>query len=276
MPAGSCYSWFQHGRRALRWPAGGAENGLSFPVDPFALSTRTPRILVLDDDDELRGMLRRYLSGHGFGVHAVADAEQLDHALEREPYDALVLDLMMPGEDGLSVCRRLRFNGHTIPILMLTARGDAVDRIVGLEMGADDYLAKPFDPRELTARLQAMLRRQKMLHSTQTWGSDDVTTFGPFVLNVSRMELRRGDEPIALSSLEFQLLRVFAANPRRPMSRDHLLDKVKGREHESLDRSLDVQVLRLRRKIEDDPSSPSYIRTVWGIGYVFVPDGGHE
>lgn len=221
-------------------------------------------------------MLRRYLSGHGFDVHAVGNAGQLDRVLDREPYDALVLDLMMPGEDGLSICRRLRFSGHTIPILMLTARGDAVDRIVGLEMGADDYLAKPFDPRELTARLQAMLRRQKMLHSTQTWGADAVTAFGPFVLNLSRMELRRDDEVIALSSLEFQLLRVFAANPRRPMSRDHLLDKVKGREHESMDRSLDVQVLRLRRKIEDDPSSPKYIRTVWGIGYVFVPDGRHD
>lgn len=240
------------------------------------MNARTPRILVLDDDDELRGMLRRYLSGHGFDVHAVGNAGQLDRVLDREPYDALVLDLMMPGEDGLSICRRLRFSGHTIPILMLTARGDAVDRIVGLEMGADDYLAKPFDPRELTARLQAMLRRQKMLHSTQTWGADAVTAFGPFVLNVSRMELRRDDEVIALSSLEFQLLRVFAANPRRPMSRDHLLDKVKGREHESMDRSLDVQVLRLRRKIEDDPSSPKYIRTVWGIGYVFVPDGRHD
>lgn len=240
------------------------------------MNTRTPRILVLDDDDELRGMLRRYLTGHGFDVNAVSTAEQLDRALAREPYDALVLDLMMPGEDGLSICRRLRFSGQTIPILMLTARGDSVDRIVGLEMGADDYLAKPFDPRELTARLQAMLRRQTMLHSTQTWGNDEVTTFGPFVLNVSCISLHRHDEPIPLSSLEFQLLRVFAANPNRPMSRDHLLDKVKGREHESMDRSLDVQVLRLRRKIEDDPSSPRYIRTVWGIGYVFVPDGGHD
>lgn len=220
-------------------------------------------------------MLRRYLGDHGFDVHAVATAEQMDRALQREPHDALVLDLMMPGEDGLSVCRRLRVNGQTIPILMLTARGDPVDRIVGLEMGADDYLAKPFDPRELTARLHAMLRRQQMLHKSSTWGHDEVTEFGPFVLNISRMELLRDGEPIPLSNLEFQLLRVFAANPRRPMSRDHLLDKVKGRDHESMDRSLDVQVLRLRRKIEDDPSSPRYIRTVWGIGYLFSPDADH-
>lgn len=220
-------------------------------------------------------MLRRYLGEQGFDVNAIATAEQLDRSLQREPYDALILDLMMPGEGGLSICRRLRVNGQTIPILMLTARGDPVDRIVGLEMGADDYLPKPFDPRELTARVHAMLRRQQMLHSTSTWGHDEVTEFGPFVLNISRMELQRDGETIALSNLEFQLLRVFAANPRRPMSRDHLLDKVKGRDHESMDRSLDVQVLRLRRKIEDDPSSPRYIRTVWGIGYLFSPDADH-
>ncbi|OPA86132.1 two-component system response regulator OmpR [Pseudomonas fluorescens] len=235
-----------------------------------------PKILVLDDDAELRALLRRYLGGHGFDVTAVATAEHMDRALAREPYDALVLDLMMPGEDGLAICRRLRHHGHTIPLLMLTARGDPVDRIVGLEMGADDYLAKPFDPRELTARLQAMLRRQQMLHSMKTWGNDEVTEFGPFVLNVSRMELRREDEVIPLSSTEFQLLRVFAANPRRPMTREHLLDKVKGREHESMDRTLDVQVLRLRRKIETAPTSPRYIRTVWGIGYVFAPDADRD
>lgn len=238
------------------------------------MSTRPPRIIILDDDAELRGMLRRYLGEHGFDTLAIANAEQLDRMLQREPYDALVLDLMMPGEDGLSICRRLRVTGQTIPILMLTARGNPVDRILGLEMGADDYLAKPFDPRELIARLNAMLRRQKMLHNTQTWGNDEITEFGPFKLNISRMELQRDGEVIPLTSMEFQLLRVFAANPRRPMSRDHLQDKVKGRDHESMDRSLDVQISRLRRKIEDDPSSPHYIRTVWGIGYMFIPDGG--
>lgn len=240
------------------------------------MSVANPRVLVLDDDAELRGMLRRYLGEHGFDVTAVATAEQLDRHLQREPYDALVLDLMMPGEDGLSICRRLRVTGQTIPILMLTAKGDPVDRIIGLEMGADDYLSKPFDPRELIARLHAMFRRQRMLHSEATWSSDEVTAFGPFTFNVSRMELLRGDQAIVLSSMEFQLLRVFAANPRRPMSRDHLLDKIKGRDHESMDRSLDVQVLRLRRKIEDDPREPRYIRTVWGVGYVFVPDGNQH
>jgi two-component system phosphate regulon response regulator OmpR len=239
------------------------------------MDVHPPRIIVVDDDTELLGMLRRYLGEHGFHVNALVDAVRLDHLLKREPYDALVLDLMMPGEDGLSVCRRLRAASHTIPILMLTARGDPVDRIVGLEMGADDYLAKPFDPRELIARLNAMLRRQKMQHTATTWSSDEIIGFGPFSLNISRMQLLRDDQPVGLSSMEFQVLRIFAANPHRPMSREHLLEKIKGREHESLDRSLDVQVLRLRRKIESNPSAPKYIRTIWGVGYMFVPDESH-
>jgi two-component system, OmpR family, phosphate regulon response regulator OmpR len=215
------------------------------------MNAHPPRIIVVDDDTELLGMLRRYLGEHGFQVLALTDSQQLTRHLQREPYDVLVLDIMMPDEDGLAICRRLRAQDHTIPILMLTARGDPVDRILGLEMGADDYLAKPFDPRELIARLNAMLRRQKMQYETSTWSNDDIIQFGPFSLNVSRMQLLRDDQVISLSSMEFQVLRVFASNPHRPMSRDHLLDKVKGREHESLDRSLDVQVLRLRRKIEE-------------------------
>jgi two-component system, OmpR family, phosphate regulon response regulator OmpR len=240
------------------------------------VSALPPRVIVVDDDSELLGMLRRYLGEHGFQVHALRNAEHLDRILQREPYDALVLDLMMPGEDGLSVCRRLRAQDQTIPILMLTARGDPVDRIVGLEIGADDYLAKPFDPRELIARLNAMLRRQKMQHKAASWADDEALRFGPFSLYVAQMKLMRGAEVVPLSSMEFQVLRVFAANPHRPMSRDHLLDKVKGREHDSLDRSLDVQVLRLRRKIETDPTAPQYIRTIWGVGYMFVPDVSRE
>jgi two-component system phosphate regulon response regulator OmpR len=239
------------------------------------MNAHPPRVIVVDDDTELLGMLRRYLGEHGFQVLALTDSQQLTRHLQREPYDVLVLDIMMPDEDGLAICRRLRAQDHTIPILMLTARGDPVDRILGLEMGADDYLAKPFDPRELIARLNAMLRRQKMQYKTSTWSNDDIIQFGRFSLNVSRMQLLRDDQVISLSSMEFQVLRVFASNPHRPMSRDHLLDKVKGREHESLDRSLDVQVLRLRRKIEDDPASPKYIRTIWGVGYMFVPDVTH-
>ncbi|MHC1481336.1 response regulator [Frateuria aurantia] len=229
----------------------------------------------MDDDVELRHMLRRYLGEHGFQVQTVADSRHLQRLLQREPFDALILDLMMPGEDGLAICRSLRAEGHTIPILMLTGRGDPVDRIVGLEMGADDYLAKPFDPRELTARLKAMYRRQQMLHSTQVWNVDEVIAFGAFQLNISRMELLRDGLPIPLTSMEFQLLRVFAANPHRPMSREHIQERIKGRDHDTVDRSLDVQISRLRRKMEPDRAHPCHIRTVWGVGYIFVPDGGH-
>jgi two-component system phosphate regulon response regulator OmpR len=153
------------------------------------LNPEQPKVIILDAAAEFRGMLRQYLCEHSFEVHAVATAEQLDRHLQRETYDTLVLDLMMPGEGGLALCRRIRAMGNTIPILMLTARGDPVDRIVGLETGADDYLSKPFDPRELTARLHAMFRRQRMLHNSTTWGNGEVTNFGPFKLNVSSMEL---------------------------------------------------------------------------------------
>jgi two-component system phosphate regulon response regulator OmpR len=231
---------------------------------------KSPRILVIDDDQELRDMLRRYLGEHGFDVHVLASADRLDERLRREPFDALVLDLMMPGEDGLSICRRLRAEGSTVPILMLTARGAAVDKIVGLEMGADDYLGKPFDPRELIARLHSVLRRQSMVAGDGRWDGSNVIRFGPYTLSLTRMEVTRDGALLTLSSSEFQLLRVMATNAGRPLSREHLLEKLKGREYDSLDRSLDVQILRLRRKIEDDPSSPRFIRTVWGVGYMFV------
>ncbi|WCE05952.1 response regulator [Pseudoxanthomonas sp. JBR18] len=236
------------------------------------MKDRSSRILIVDDDLELRDMLRRYLTEHGFEVQALASASKLDERLRREPYDALVLDLMMPGEDGLSVLRRLRAEGSTLPILMLTARGASVDRIVGLEMGADDYLAKPFDPRELIARLKSALRRQSMSAGEGHWAGSNVMRFGPYTLNLTRMEVLNGDAPVPLSSTEFQLLRVLAASPGLPLSREHLLDRLRGREYEALDRSLDVQVMRLRRKIEVDPSNPRFVRTVWGVGYMFVPD----
>lgn len=233
---------------------------------------RPYRVVIVDDDVDLRDMLRRYLTEHGFEVHALASAAKLDERLRREPIDALILDLMLPGEDGLSVCRRLRAEGSTLPILMLTARGAAVDRIVGLEMGADDYLPKPFDPRELIARLNSALRRQSMAAGDGQWAGSNVVRFGQYTLNLTRMEVLRDDAPVALSSTEFQLLRVLAASPGLPLSREHLLDRMRGREYEVLDRSLDVQVMRLRRKIEEDPTNPRFIRTVWGVGYMFVSD----
>jgi len=240
-----------------------------------------PRILILDDEAELRALLQRYLGSQGFAVRAVADAPQLDRVLARERFDVLVLDLMMPGEDGLSICRRLRAAGETIPIMMLTARGDPVDRIIGLEMGADDYLPKPFEPRELAARLQAMLRRQAMDAAGTALPRAPVVNFGPFVLDVAARSLTRDGAPVALTSGEFALLRALASNPGRALGRERLMELAHGpaagagagRGQGVAERSVDVQILRLRRLIEEDASAPRYIQTVWGVGYLFVPDG---
>ncbi|MFZ2627939.1 MAG: two-component system response regulator OmpR [Rugosibacter sp.] len=229
-----------------------------------------PKILVLDDDAELRSMLVRYLGEHGHVVRAVENTTQLERLLTREPFNVLVLDVMMPGENGLNLCRRLRAQGETIPILMLTARGDPMERIIGLEMGADDYLPKPFNPRELLARIQAMLRRQAMQGMTLETGGN--IRFGGFELDIERRCLHRDGELLELSSSEFSLLRALATNPNRPLGRERLMELAHGREHEATDRSVDVQVLRLRRLIEADAARPRHIQTVWGVGYVFVPE----
>ena len=232
------------------------------------------KILVVDDDLRLRDLLKRYLSEQGFAVDTVADATALDRQLQRVRYDLLVLDLMLPGEDGLAICRRLRSSENNIAIIMLTAKGDDVDRIVGLEMGADDYLAKPFNPRELVARIHAVLRRQGPAQTPGAPSSETkVVEFGPFALHLASRALTRGGEPIALTTGEFSLLKVLAMHPREPMSRDKLMDLARGREHESYDRSIDVQVSRLRKLLGEDPQQPRFIQTVWGFGYVFIPDG---
>jgi len=232
------------------------------------------RILVIDDDLRLRDLLKRYLTEQGFGVETVPDAAAMDHNLRRTRYDLLVLDLMLPGEDGLAVCRRLRASGNNVPVIMLTAKGDDVDRIIGLEMGADDYLPKPFNPRELVARIQAVLRRQAPLPAPGApTAADEIVTFGPFALNLGTRSLTRDGTVVPLTHGEFSVLKVFAQHPREPLSRDKLMDLARGREHESYDRSIDVQVSRLRKLLGEDPQSPRYIQTVWGFGYVFVPDG---
>jgi two-component system phosphate regulon response regulator OmpR len=241
-------------------------------TDPLA------RILIADDEAELRALLERYLSEQGYAVRAVNGAEALNKLLVRERFDVLVLDVMMPGEDGLSICRRLRAQGETIPIIMLTARGDPVDRIIGLEMGADDYLPKPFNPRELLARIQALVRRQRLLGAHAGPLQDDGTlAFGVFTLHLGPRRLERtganGPQQIALTSGEFNLLRALAQNPHRALGRDRLIELSHGRDHEASDRSIDVQVMRLRRLIEDDPAEPRHIQTVWGLGYMFVPEG---
>lgn len=231
------------------------------------------RILVVDDDQRLRDLLRRYLSEQGFNVFVAENATAMNKLWMRERFDLLVLDLMLPGEDGLSICRRLRGGGDDTPIVMLTARGEDVDRIVGLEMGADDYLAKPFNPRELLARINAVLRRRTPLEvpgaPAQT---NEIVHFGEYELDLGTRTLSKQGEQLALTTGEFSVLKVFARNPRTPLSREKLMELARGREYEVFDRSLDVQISRLRKLLEPDPAKPRYIQTVWGLGYVFVPD----
>jgi two-component system phosphate regulon response regulator OmpR len=230
-----------------------------------------PKILVVDDEPELRAMLQKYLNDQGWSVHAVDGASQLDALLQHESFDLLVLDLMMPGEDGLSICRRLRSTGATFPILMLTARGDPIDRIIGLEMGADDYLSKPFNPRELVARINAILRRQGKMGTARPPQGQDGITFGEFTLDMAKQELRKSGEAVPLTSSEYLLLSVLAASPNKPLGREALLERARGTDHDLNDRSIDVVVMRLRRRIEADPGKPRFIQTVWSMGYVFVP-----
>ena len=233
--------------------------------------TDAPRILIADDEAELRGLLQRYFTEQGLGVRVVADAAAAERLLARERFDVLVLDVMMTGEDGLSLCRRLRAQGETVPILMLTARGDPIDRVVGLEMGADDYLSKPFNPRELLARVQAMVRRQRMLGAHGGPLGDAPVSFGRYTLHATQRWLEKDGQPVPLTTAEFGLLHALVSHAGRPLGRDRLIELTRGRDHEATDRSIDVQVMRLRRLIEQDPAAPRHIKTVWGIGYVFVP-----
>ena len=238
------------------------------------MSTKKPKILVVDDDLRLRDLLNRYLSQQGFGVHVAQDAAAMDKLLAREHFDLIVLDLMMPGEDGLSVCRRLRGGKDAIPIIMLTAKGDDVDRIVGLEMGADDYLPKPFNPRELVARIHAVLRRRGEAPPPGAPSLEEgEMRFGEVSIDLATRALTREGKTIALTTGEFGLLKVLLAHPRVPLSRDKLMELARGREYEVFDRAIDVQISRLRKLVEPDPAHPVHIQTVWGFGYVFVPDG---
>ncbi len=233
----------------------------------------TTKILVVDDDMRLRALLERYLVEQGYIVRAAANFEQMNRLMERENFHLLVLDLMLPGEDGLSICRRLRQQENEIPIIMLTAKGDEVDRIIGLEMGADDYLPKPFNPRELLARIRAVLRRKSKELPGAPTQEETLVKFGPFVFNLATREMHKGDQLMPLTSGEFAVLKVLVSHAREPLSRDKLMNMARGRDYSAMERSIDVQVSRLRRMIEDDPTNPRYIQTVWGLGYVFVPDG---
>lgn len=235
------------------------------------------RILVIDDDLRLRDLLKRYLTEQGFAVDTLPDGVGIDRAFTRNRYDLLVLDIMLPGDDGFAICRRLRASASAeagLPIIMLTAKGDDVDRIIGLEMGADDYLPKPFNPRELVARINAVLRRRAPLPTPGApEESEETVNFGPFSLNLGTRELRRDDVPLPMTTGEFGLLKVLIQHARTPLSRDKLTELARGREHDNFDRAIDVQVSRLRKLLGEDPANPRYLQTVWGLGYVFIPDG---
>jgi two-component system phosphate regulon response regulator OmpR len=241
----------------------------------MSTSHRLDKIVIVDDDARIRDLLRRYLSQEGFDVLLAEDGRALDRILQRETIDLLVLDLMLPGEDGLSICRRLRAAGVKTPVIMLTAKVEDMDRITGLEIGADDYLGKPFNPRELLARIHAVLRRRPQNESPSAPSSADheVIVFGAFSLDLGTRSLTRNGEDMPLTSGEFAMLKAFARHPKQPLTRDKLAQLARGREFEPFDRSLDVQISRLRKMIEQDPASPKIIQTVWGVGYVFVPDG---
>ena len=236
----------------------------------------TDRILLIEDDPRLAEMVKNYLGEAGFAV-TVSSLGAAGIALEaRETFDALVLDLMLPDMDGLEVCRQIRARSQT-PILMLTARGDAMDRVVGLEMGADDYLPKPFNPRVLVARINAVLRRRAApLPPGAPAVEPEKVSFGNMTINLATRTLERDGQSMSLTTGEFALLKVLVTNPRTPLSRDKLMELARGREYEVFDRSIDVQVSRLRKLVEKDPANPAYIQTVWGFGYVFVPDGRQQ
>ncbi|NEX83336.1 response regulator [Aeromonas rivipollensis] len=236
----------------------------------------SPHILVVDDHSEIRDLLKRFLEQHGMRVSCARDGKEMKRLLDEREFDLLVLDLMMPGEDGLTLCRELRVKSR-LPIIMLTAMGEETDRIIGLEMGADDYLAKPFNPRELLARIKAVMRRTQVESQPVPEALTRDLRFDRWLLDINRRELV--DEEgvgMSLSTAEFDLLKVFLERPQRVLSRDQLLDLARGREAVAFDRAIDTLVSRLRRKLERDPKNPELIKTIWGGGYLFATDVTQE
>jgi len=230
-------------------------------------STHT-KLLVVDDDPALRQLLADYLNRHGYDTLLAPDASDLPARIARYSPDLLVLDRMLPGGDGADACRRLREQGEDIPVVLLTARDEAVDRIIGLEAGADDYLGKPFDPRELLARIEAVLRRKR---GPSALTKDAPVPFGPFVFDPATRQLTRDDTLVKLTGGEINLLEALVKNAGKPLSRERLLSLARDDDGERNDRAIDIAILRLRRAIEDDPKQPRWIQTVWGIGYRFSP-----
>lgn len=232
---------------------------------------RPPHVLIVDDDAGIRDLLSDYLRKQEMRVETARDGREMDERLAGFEPDLIVMDLMMPGEDGLALTRRVKAE-RDVPVIMLSARGEDIDRIVGLEVGADDYLAKPFNPRELLARIRAVLRRNAGGKGKDEEAAEHYS-FGVFTVDLAAQRLLRDSEEIALTHAEYALLKIFIEHPNRALSRDQIMDWLKGFERDPFDRSIDVRVTRLRRKLEDDPTNPVYIRTVWGQGYLFAPKG---
>lgn len=227
------------------------------------------KLLVVDDDPELRELITAYLSKQGYEIVAVGDGRAMDHAFQAGGVDLVILDLMLPGEDGLDIAKRLK-QTTDVPIIIVSAQGEEIDRIVGLEVGADDYIGKPFNPRELLARVRAVLRR---VRGSGTVGPlARVVEFGDFRLDLNAHLLTRDGTTVPLTSGEFDLLGILVRHPNQVLDRDRILDLLTGAERSPFDRSIDVRITRLRSKIEPDPSSPVFIRTIWGKGYMFCPD----
>ena len=227
-------------------------------------------LLLIDDDPKILELTAAYLRDQEFTVYTGKNGKDLDELLKKYAADLIILDLMMPEESGLQICQRLRVNEVVIPIIMLTAKGDEVDRIVGLEMGADVYLPKPFNPRELLARINAIIRRKETFSIKSDIKS---INFGGFVFDIQNRNLSKDGKNIAITTGEFNLLKVFAERPKQPLSRDQIMQLARGKELDVFHRSIDVQISRIRKLIEDDPNSPKFLLTKWGFGYIFDPDG---
>src|SRR5579871_6827091 len=271
---------YQERRKVQRFAVGDGGRSTETMARPALAEMRndaplatTARLLLVDDDREIRDLVSHFLEKYGYQVETVRDGREMNLALGRHDVDLVILDVMLPGKDGLQLCREIRERSH-VPILMLTAMGEETDRIVGLEMGADDYLAKPFSPRELLARVRALLRRVNFLKiPAGATATGRVLHFAGWTLDLARRRLTAPDGMlVGLTSGEFEMLVAFAEHPHQVLSRDQLLDLTRGRDSSPFDRSVDVQVSRLRRKIEPDPKVPSLIVTVRSGGYVFTPN----
>ncbi|CAC9591522.1 Phosphate regulon transcriptional regulatory protein PhoB (SphR) [uncultured Gammaproteobacteria bacterium] len=232
------------------------------------------KIILIVDDDGICRMLTRYLTEQGFNSQSVGDGIQMDKWLANHTPALILLDLMLPGGDGLSIARRLRGASNNIPIMMLTAKGEDIDRIIGLEIGADDYLTKPFNPRELLARVNALLRRSNYADMPELL-NNNLFSFGPYSFDREALILHNKDQETSLGYADTELLQLFISNPNHPISLDFILDELSGIDRDPFDRSIDVRITRLRKKIEPDPSNPQFIRTVRGVGYRFTPNGNN-